>query len=127
MSGPISFLKRTQGLVSTGSNFTHPQEVVGASHLSVSERRALLASWASDVRAVEDRPALRQWDNGAVASVDDIVGALRQLDHVERVGRLSLVNRWTRRWGPLFDSDDDDDPPPSPIAMRLPVLHAQAA
>jgi len=33
--------------------------------LSHAARRVILASWASDVRAVEDAPWLRRLDNGA--------------------------------------------------------------
>ena len=48
---------------------THPRptssEVLANPDLTVAERRAILASWASDARAVEDAPQLRQLENGA--------------------------------------------------------------
>ena len=42
------------------ASFHHPSEVLANPDLTVAERRAILASWASDARAVEDAPQLRQ-------------------------------------------------------------------
>jgi len=39
--------------------FAHPRDVVDDSDLTVNEKRAVLASWASDACAVEAAPALR--------------------------------------------------------------------
>jgi hypothetical protein len=49
--------------------------------LSAQEKRAVLASWASDAHAVEAAPQLR-WPPGAAAPVQvaDILEALRMLD-----------------------------------------------
>jgi hypothetical protein len=61
--------------------FTHPREVLGNSALHPSEKRALLAAWASDVCAVEGRPAWRQLPgSGALVTVDDVFDALQALD-----------------------------------------------
>src|SRR4051794_23355882 len=60
--------------------FTHPGEVVNDQELSLSDKRSLLASWASDARAVENSPGLRQLSSGAVVRVDDIMAALKSLD-----------------------------------------------
>ncbi len=61
--------------------YSHPSAVLGAVALSGSEKRALLATWASDAYAVEGRPAWR-WLPGTpeLVSVDDILAALRALD-----------------------------------------------
>src|SRR5690242_2882225 len=61
--------------------FGHPSEVVGDPDLTVAEKRAILASWASDACAVEAAPALRR-HVGASKPVcfDDIMDALRELD-----------------------------------------------
>lgn len=39
--------------------FTIPDDVLKDPHLSLTEKRAILASWASDVSAVQDEPTLR--------------------------------------------------------------------
>jgi hypothetical protein len=41
------------------SVFTHPDEVMNSPALTRTEKRAILASWVSDVRAVMNQPALR--------------------------------------------------------------------
>lgn len=58
-----------------------PHDVVRDSRLSLAEKRALLASWASDASAVASNPALRA--PKALKSpvpVGDILEALRALD-----------------------------------------------
>jgi hypothetical protein len=61
--------------------FGHPNEVVSDPDLTLNEKRAILASWASDACAVESRPALRQAP-GSRRSVqfDEVMDALRVLD-----------------------------------------------
>lgn len=46
-------------LLHPGTVFDHPRDVVGDPTLSLSEKRAILASWASDASAVASCPALR--------------------------------------------------------------------
>ena len=61
--------------------FTHPSEVLGHPALSRTEKRALLAAWASDACAVEGRSAWRQVpDSGALVPIDAILDALQALD-----------------------------------------------
>jgi hypothetical protein len=60
--------------------FRHPQEVVNDPDLTLNEKRAILASWASDACAVEAYPALREGQNGEVIKYDEIMEALRALD-----------------------------------------------
>jgi hypothetical protein len=63
------------------SHFQRPGDVVRASGLSVDDKRAILASWASDRYAVESRPALRFIPElGVAISVDDVQAALKDLD-----------------------------------------------
>jgi hypothetical protein len=66
--------------------FEHPMKVVGDPDLTLSEKRAILASWASDACAVEAAPALRH-PPGAGTSVqfDDIMDALRLLDQQDTI------------------------------------------
>ncbi len=124
---PVEVLSRTP------TGFMHPSEVVSDLQLTQAEKREVLASWASDARAVPDAPSLRQLGNGAVVRVDDILRALQLLDdgkvfehatpgplrrfagvHVRLPTRLKSALR--RNW-----SDDDDDPPPCPATIIGPL------
>lgn len=67
-------------LVSPSQVFDHPREVVSDPDLSLNEKRAILASWASDACAIEAAPELRKTSAGAVVSFDEIMDALRALD-----------------------------------------------
>jgi hypothetical protein len=60
--------------------FGHPSEVVNDPDLTLNEKRAILASWASDACAVEAAPELRSASHGTTARFDDIMDALRTLD-----------------------------------------------
>lgn len=62
-------------------HFEHPLDVLRAAHLSQQEKRAILASWASDQYAVESIPALRHYpgSSGAV-TLADVMAALKSLD-----------------------------------------------
>ncbi len=60
--------------------FAHPMDVVRDTDLTVNEKRAILASWASDACAVEAAPELRATASGAIVRWDDIMDALRMLD-----------------------------------------------
>jgi hypothetical protein len=81
--------------------FFHPQEVVCDPALSIDEKRAILASWASDVCAVEALPALRKSPAGAPVTFDDIMDALKELDDQARQGlkRTPKYRRWVRHGG----------------------------
>lgn len=57
----------------------HPDQVLDHPSMTDEEKRALLSSWASDRHAVENAPALRRLDSGAVVSIDDIMAALAAL------------------------------------------------
>jgi hypothetical protein len=60
--------------------FDHPTDVLRDRDLSLNEKRAILAAWASDACAVEAAPELRQKGNGPPVSFDDIMEALKVLD-----------------------------------------------
>jgi hypothetical protein len=60
--------------------FDHPSEVVNDPDLSLNEKRAILASWASDACAIEAAPELRASPRGTPVRFDDIMDALRTLD-----------------------------------------------
>ncbi len=114
--------------------FQRPDEVVNDLGLSRAQKRALLASWASDARAVADAPSMRQLEDGSVVEVDEILRALKALDArdnhshsdsrragapwLERRRRLAL-----RKWPRIVSRrrrDDDDDPPPCPAFAAIP-------
>src|SRR5512146_1876202 len=60
--------------------FAHPMAVVRDPDLTLNEKRAILASWASDACAVEAAPALRANTSGSVVRWDDGMDALRTLE-----------------------------------------------
>ena len=63
------------------NHFNHPDDVVDAPHLSKDEKRAILASWASDRFAVESIPALRQYPGtDRAVTYDEVLRALKALD-----------------------------------------------
>lgn len=74
--------------------FCHPSEVVNDPDLTLNEKRAILASWASDACAIEAAPALRKSPAGAPVSFDDVMDALRALDQLEP--NLQVSSRWRR-------------------------------
>ncbi len=110
-------------------SFAHPDDVVSDPQLSLARKRAILASWVSDVRAVENAPALRRLDSGAIVAVDDVLQALVRLDRAAPGPRLRRRSRafvrqddrviWLSR-PQRRDSDPDDDPPPAPAGLAVP-------
>jgi hypothetical protein len=60
--------------------FAHPRHVVGDPDLTLNEKRAILASWASDACAIEAAPALRRLPGAEPVLLDDVLEALRTLD-----------------------------------------------
>jgi hypothetical protein len=67
-------------LLHPANAFAHPSEVVNGPDLTLSEKRAILASWASDACAVEAAPELRRPPGKRPVPFDDIMDALRELD-----------------------------------------------
>ena len=109
-----------------------PDEILNDPAMSRAEKRALLASWASDARAVRGRPSMRELEDGSRIGVDEILQALKAQDapstgrqapgpsrrQARRRGRLCFphwarIRRHRRR-------DDDDDPPPCPAFAAVP-------
>jgi hypothetical protein len=65
-----------------GTVYDHPRDVVTDSALSIGEKRAILASWASDAASVTSNPALRELPGSAkTVTIDEILEALAMLDH----------------------------------------------
>jgi hypothetical protein len=64
-----------------GSVYDHPRDVVADQNLSIAEKRAILASWASDAAAVASNPALRELSGSRrVVTIDEVFEALSALD-----------------------------------------------
>ena len=107
--------------------YTPPSDVTSNPKLTTAEKRAVLASWISDARAVENAPSCE------VVEVDAILQALVLLDELapdlredgKRLHpsgrRRSLLSRWVKRVSPSKGSNDnDDDPPPAPAGFGMP-------
>jgi hypothetical protein len=81
--------------------FGHPSEVVADPDLTLNEKRAILASWASDACAIEAAPDLRRSAAGPPVRFDDIMEALRTLDR-QAQARDPQARRKARR-AAIFD------------------------
>ena len=77
--------------------FDHPMDVVRDADLTLNEKRAILASWASDACAVDSAPALRKTPNGKVVSFDEVIDALRALDAEAAKQKMRTQNPLKRR------------------------------
>jgi hypothetical protein len=55
-------------------------DVINDCDLTLAEKRAILASWASDACAVEANPASRRAPATGTVLFDDVIDALRALD-----------------------------------------------
>ena len=85
--------------------FNHPSEVVDDPDLTLNEKRAILASWASDACALEAAPALRKGRKEPVP-FDDIMEALRSLD--KQANALRYRNPFGLRSRTRLRRNDDD-------------------
>jgi hypothetical protein len=79
--------------------FEHPSNVVNDPDLTVNEKRAILASWASDACAIEAAPVLRYVPGGKKpVRFDDVMDALRTLDkQAQQVDAAARYRRVLRR------------------------------
>jgi hypothetical protein len=90
-----------EALLHPARAFSHPRDIVNDPDLTLCEKRAILASWASDACAVEAAPELRQVP-GAAAHVrfDEIMEALQSLDRPDWTvkarsqSRRRIIERW---------------------------------
>jgi hypothetical protein len=65
------------------SAFRKPIDVLNDDDLTRNEKRAILASWASDAWAIPESPMLRQPPNSPPTPIDEILEALKRLDGEE--------------------------------------------
>ena len=65
-----------------GSVYDHPRDVVADTMLSTGEKRAILASWASDAAAMASNPAFRELPgSNRIVTIDEVLEALSALDY----------------------------------------------
>ena len=79
--------------------FEHPSHVINDPDLTLNEKRAILASWASDACAPEAAPHLRCAPGKQPVLFDDVMEALRTLDkeaHKKDSARYRRVLRRSR-------------------------------
>jgi hypothetical protein len=96
--------------------FEHPRDVADDPHLTLQEKRAILASWASDACAVEAAPALRRPPGSPSAiTIDEILETLCALD-----GEAGETDAPHRRAQP-------PDPAPRSAAIRASASSAPAS
>jgi hypothetical protein len=70
-----------ENLLHPAQAFEHPRNVVNDPDLTLNEKRAILASWASDACAIEAAPELRRAPRTKQpVRFDDVMDALRALD-----------------------------------------------
>jgi hypothetical protein len=68
-------------LLHPGTVFDHPQDVVRHPEMTLAEKRAILASWASDASAMASYPAMRAPSElRRPITIDEILDALCDLD-----------------------------------------------
>jgi hypothetical protein len=68
-------------LLHPAMHFDHPRHVLLADNISKDEKRAILASWASDVCAIESMPAWRRYPGTErIVSYDEVLATLKTLD-----------------------------------------------
>ena len=83
--------------------FRTPKDVVADPDLTLHEKRAILASWASDACAVEASPELRRPPSAPVVRFDDIMDALKELDgEAARSPHYRKFISRARRWKALY-------------------------
>jgi hypothetical protein len=100
--------RKLDTLLHPSQAFERPADVVNDPDLSLNEKRAILASWASDACAVEAVPSLRQPPGGKrLVSFDEVMDALRALDKLARVevGTGASRRRGLRRPDPSDEGE----------------------
>jgi hypothetical protein len=125
--------KGSDSLSSMAAEFTHPDDVLHSRMISLADKRAILAAWASDAHVVPNLPAMRQLDSGAIVDIDTVLAALRALDApgIRAKSTQAEGGSWARprislwRRAPRGDNNDDDDPPPCPAAAIPPGVELE--
>jgi hypothetical protein len=89
--------------------FGHPSEVVSDPDLTTNEKRAILASWASDACAIDAVPTLRRLPvDKRPVHFDEVMDALRALDEEARRSRPTPNRGLPRRPRKVSSGDSDE-------------------
>jgi hypothetical protein len=90
-------------LLHPAAAFRTPMDVVADPDMTGQEKRAVLASWASDACAVEAAPGPRRPPSAPTVGFDDIIDALKRLDGqaADKPEYGKLINR-AQRWKDLY-------------------------
>jgi hypothetical protein len=90
--------------------FEHPSDVVNDPDLTLNEKRAILASWASDACAVEAAPLLRLAPGvKKAARFEDVIEALRALDKHAQASNTAARSRRSPHRDRLSKRSDSSD------------------
>jgi hypothetical protein len=85
-------------LLHPAQSFAHPLDVVNVSDLTLNEKRAILASWASNACAIEAVPSLCRLPKGKrPVTFDEVMDALQALEKRAQQGRDATHARRGRR------------------------------
>ena len=86
--------------------FRSPADIVKDPDMTVQEKRAILASWASDTCSVVEAPQLRKPPSGPPVTFDDVMDALKCLDGeaTDHPPYRKLITR-AKRWKGLMRPD----------------------
>lgn len=97
-SETIPFTFEIGNFLHPATAFADPQDVVRDPDLTTNEKRAILASWASDACAVDSSPMFRRAPGSdATVSIDEILEALRMLDPAAGCANAAWARRQIRR------------------------------
>lgn len=89
--------------------FRTPMDVVADPDMTVQEKRAILASWASDACAVESAPDLRRPPSAPIVRFEDVLDALKHLDNtVGSASRNGKFGHRLRRWKDRYRGGQGD-------------------
>jgi hypothetical protein len=112
------FPRRTArtALADRAATINDPYDLVDSRDFTLAEKRSLLASWASDARALEAAPALRQLDSGSIVPVSTLLAALRLLDEAGQSLHPIVLRPRPEAGRRRLRDDDEDDPPPAAAA-----------
>jgi hypothetical protein len=97
-------------LLHPANAFGHPSEVLDDPDLTLNEKRAILASWASDACATA--PGLRARPHGPPVPFDDIIEALRTLDKQAQGDKYRRTLRRNRIFGSRRSDGANNSGPP---------------
>jgi len=98
-------------LLHPANAFDHPSEVIEDPDLTLNEKRAILASWASDACAIEAAPELRARPRGTPVRFEEILEALRTLDKQANGDKYRRTLRRNRIFSPRRRDDASSSGP----------------